>query len=335
VLKGIDLDIPGGCHVGLCGRTGSGKSSVLAALTRLVEPCGGSALIDGVDIAAVPLHTLRSRLTVISQDPLFFSGTLRRNLDPFGEFSDGELTEVLRQVGLYDFAVAQAGGAAGSAAPAAASPVTPSGAADASSAAVATPSPSVTACTAETAAAVPAASLLDIPIAERGSNLSAGEQQLLAAARAWLRRPRVCLCDEMSSNLDVVAEEQLQRTLHACFAGATVVQIAHRLVSVIESHLVVVLSDGLVEEAGCPWDLLQHDTRTAAPPPAVAASTTTSAPRHGASFRCTGLFANMVAAMPPAQRKELHERARQAYLRDADWMHANMPHLLAGRPPHS
>lgn len=334
VLKGIDLDIPGGCHVGLCGRTGSGKSSVLAALTRLVEPCGGSALIDGVDISAVPLHTLRSRLTVISQDPLFFSGTLRRNLDPFGEFSDGDLTEVLRQVGLYDFAVAQAGGGATIAAPPAACEVTPSGAADSALGAPAS-SPGVAACAAEAAAAVPGASLLDIPIAERGSNLSAGEQQLLAAARAWLRRPRVCLCDEMSSNLDVVAEEQLQRTLRASFAGATVVQIAHRLVSVIESHLVVVLSDGLVEEAGCPWDLLQQDTRTTPPPPAAAASTATAAPRHGASFRCTGLFANMVAAMPPAQRKELHERARQAFLRDGEWMRANMPHLLASRVPHS
>jgi ABC-type multidrug transport system fused ATPase/permease subunit len=96
VLRGLDLVVPGGAKVGICGRTGAGKSSLMLALFRIVEPEAGSCIsIDGVDISSIDLSVLRSRLTIIPQDPVMFSGTLRYNLDPFGSYSDEQLWEAL------------------------------------------------------------------------------------------------------------------------------------------------------------------------------------------------------------------------------------------------
>ena len=95
VLKGLSLSIRGCEKVGIVGRTGAGKSSIVTALLRLVELDSGFVTIDGVNIAGLPLHALRSKLAVIPQDPVLFSGSIRSNLDPFGLFSDGQLREGL------------------------------------------------------------------------------------------------------------------------------------------------------------------------------------------------------------------------------------------------
>ncbi|DAZ99471.1 TPA: hypothetical protein N0F65_001656 [Lagenidium giganteum] len=94
VLRNVSFHVHGGFKVGICGRTGSGKSTLMNALFRLVGCAGGRILVDGVDIATVGLRQLRSKLTIIPQEPVLFSGSLRMNLDPFGEKTDDELWSV-------------------------------------------------------------------------------------------------------------------------------------------------------------------------------------------------------------------------------------------------
>ncbi|KAF8788612.1 Multidrug resistance-associated protein 1 like protein [Argiope bruennichi] len=103
VLRDINISIPPGQKVGLVGRTGAGKSSLALALFRIVEPESGVILIDGVDIAMLGLHDLRSKITIIPQDPVVFSGTLRRNLDPLEVHSDEDLWKAIEQSHLKNF----------------------------------------------------------------------------------------------------------------------------------------------------------------------------------------------------------------------------------------
>lgn len=100
VLAGVNLSIPAACKVGLVGRTGSGKSTLFLALTRMIPLPEGMIFIDGIDIAQVPLKRLRQSISMIPQDPVLFSGTLRENLDPFGLYSDDAIDTALRRAHL-------------------------------------------------------------------------------------------------------------------------------------------------------------------------------------------------------------------------------------------
>ena len=99
VLKDLCFTIQPAEKVGVVGRTGAGKSSLISVLYRLAEP-HGSIIIDGVDTKTVGLHDLRRKMSIIPQDPVLFSGTMRYNLDPFDEYTDAELWEALEQVQL-------------------------------------------------------------------------------------------------------------------------------------------------------------------------------------------------------------------------------------------
>ena len=96
VLKGLTLSVAPGTRLGVCGRTGSGKSTLFLASFWMMETSRGVILVDGVDIQTVPIPTIRTRLTIVPQDPLMFSGTVRSNLDFHGTHSDQELFEALR-----------------------------------------------------------------------------------------------------------------------------------------------------------------------------------------------------------------------------------------------
>ncbi|XP_076459189.1 multidrug resistance-associated protein 1-like [Babylonia areolata] len=110
VLRGIDCSIKSGEKVGIVGRTGAGKSSLTLALFRIIEAAGGEISVDGVSIGTIGLHDLRSKLTIIPQDPVVFSGSLRMNLDPFDKHSDEELWTALEHAHLKAFVQAQSAG---------------------------------------------------------------------------------------------------------------------------------------------------------------------------------------------------------------------------------
>ena len=97
MLKGIDFSVKSQEKIGIVGRTGAGKSSLTLALFRIIEAAEGKIIIDDVDVSQIGLHSLRSRLTIIPQDPVLFSGSLRMNIDPFGSYPDEAIWTSLEQ----------------------------------------------------------------------------------------------------------------------------------------------------------------------------------------------------------------------------------------------
>ena len=110
VLKRVSFESKPAEKIGLVGRTGAGKSSITLAMFRLIEPVSGTIIVDGVDITKIGLMDLRSRITIIPQDPILFTGSLRMNLDPFDNHSDSELWRVIALSHLKDFVSSLEGG---------------------------------------------------------------------------------------------------------------------------------------------------------------------------------------------------------------------------------
>lgn len=232
VLRGLDLSIRGGERIGIVGRTGAGKSSIMSALFRLTELSHGSIKIDDVDIATIGLFDLRSRLAIIPQDPTLFRGTIRSNLDPFNEHTDLELWSALRKADLV-------------------SPETET-------------SIQSTSHTDEHGVAATGGKAnnsqrvhLDTPVTEEGLNFSLGQRQLMALARALVRHSRIIVCDEATSSVDFETDEKIQRTMAAGFQGKTLLCIAHRLKTIVGYDRILVMDAGQVRELGTPRELWQ------------------------------------------------------------------------------
>ncbi|KAL1849599.1 hypothetical protein VTK73DRAFT_9851 [Phialemonium thermophilum] len=237
VLKGLTFTVEGKQRVGVVGRTGAGKSSLTLALFRFLEARSGSIHIDGVDIAKIKLHDLRSRLAIIPQDPVLFSGTVRSNLDPFDHHTDAELRDCLERVHLASHSALVSGVA------------TPTAAAASAASGTGTSTPTMTAKNTNIFES------LDSPIAEGGHNLSQGQRQLLCLARAIVSRPKVMVLDEATSAVDMHTDALIQRSIRDEFTDATLLVIAHRLSTIADFDRILVLSDGRVAEYGTPREL--------------------------------------------------------------------------------
>ncbi|KMY92502.1 uncharacterized protein Dsimw501_GD10651 [Drosophila simulans] len=206
VLKSLSFIIQPREKVGIVGRTGAGKSSLINALFRL-SYTDGSVLIDTRDTRQMGLHDLRRQISIIPQEPVLFSGTMRYNLDPFDEYSDEKLWGCLEEVKLKEVVSDLPDGLASK-------------------------------------------------ISEGGTNFSVGQRQLVCLARAILRENRILVMDEATANVDPQTDGLIQATIRSKFRDCTVLTIAHRLHTIIDSDKVMVMDAGRVVEFGSPYELL-------------------------------------------------------------------------------
>ncbi|XP_028771314.1 putative ABC transporter C family member 15 [Neltuma alba] len=211
VLKGVTCTFPGHKKIGVVGRTGSGKSTLVQALFRVVEPSVGWILIDSLDICKIGLKDLRSRLGIIPQDPTLFQGTVRNNLDPLEQHSDQELWEVLRKCHLADIVRKDP-------------------------------------------------RLLDASVAENGENWSVGQRQLVCLARLLLKKRRILVLDEATASIDTTTDNLIQKTIREETSECTVITVAHRIPTVIDNDLVLVLDEGRIAEFDHPAKLLENNS---------------------------------------------------------------------------
>uniref|UniRef100_A0A452VN02 Multidrug resistance-associated protein 4 n=1 Tax=Ursus maritimus TaxID=29073 RepID=A0A452VN02_URSMA len=238
VLKHLTVLIKSREKVGIVGRTGAGKSSLISALFRLSEP-EGRIWIDKILTTEIGLHDLRKKMSIIPQEPVLFTGTMRKNLDPFNEHTDEELWNALTEVQLKE-AIEDLPGK------------------------------------------------LDTELAESGSNFSVGQRQLVCLARAILRKNRILIIDEATANVDPRTDELIQKKIREKFAQCTVLTIAHRLNTIIDSDKIMVLDSGRLKEYDEPYVLLQNEE---------------------------SLFYKMVQQLGKAEAAALTETAKQVYFK--------------------
>ncbi|PFH45643.1 hypothetical protein AMATHDRAFT_44023 [Amanita thiersii Skay4041] len=252
VLQDVSFTLKAGERVGLLGRTGSGKSTLVMSILRFVDPASGRIVIDGIDISKIGLHDLRSRITFIPQDATLFSGTLRDNLDPLGEHEDSECLDVLYRVQMIS-KTTMTSRQATAAAPSRATS-RPTSILDAyAEGAAETNSMTTTAADSESKTKI----TLDTQVSAGGTNFSQGERQLIAMARALLRRSSIIVLDEATSSIDFATDAKIQATIREQFADSLLLTVAHRLRTVIDYDRLIVLEKGRIVEFDTPWNLIR------------------------------------------------------------------------------
>lgn len=208
VLNGVNFSIKAGEKVGIAGRTGSGKSSLMVALFRMEIIEEGIISIDDIDISKISLHSLRSKVAIIPQDPVMFSATLRFNIDPFNEVEDDEIWKVLELVNMKESVLALK-------------------------------------------------FKLEELVSEGGENFSSGQRQLICIARAALRKPKILVLDEATASIDNETDVLIQKMIRSSFSKCTILTIAHRLHTIIDSDRILIMDNGNVAEFDTPNNLLE------------------------------------------------------------------------------
>ena len=211
VLYDLSFHIPAGQQVAVVGETGSGKTTLGRLIARMADPTAGTVLVGGVPLTRVSNADLRSRLTVVPQEPFLFEGTIAANLSfarPSLERADIERAVIDLDLGDWLETL-------------------PEG--------------------------------LDTEVGQRGTQLSAGERQLVALVRASLVDPAVLVLDEATSSVDALTEVRLARALEKLATGRTTIAIAHRLSTAARAHRVLVLDHGRLVEDGSHLDLVQRN----------------------------------------------------------------------------
>ena len=198
VLRKLNLHIKGGTNVGVTGRTGAGKSSLVAALLRMPD-AQGAIMIDGIPIKDINLQVARRCISVLGQCPVLFSGSLRENLDLIEQFQDEELWRTLEIVQLKELVESLDG-------------------------------------------------KLDHQLLEHGANLSVGERQLICLARVLLHQRKIVILDEPTAHVDPETEQTIWRVVREKLKHFTVITIAHRLNTIKDCDMILVMTNGEIHE---------------------------------------------------------------------------------------
>lgn len=219
VLKNITLAIQKQEKIGIVGRTGAGKSSLTLAIFRIIEAADGHITIDGVNTSEIGLFDLRSKLSIIPQDSQIFQGTIRSNLDPTNRYSDEDLWNALKLSHLEKHVKRIY------------EELEDKSTVDYNA--------------------------LNSPVAEGGSNLSVGQRQLMCLARALCKKDcKILVLDEATANVDVQTDAIVQETIRSAFQDRTILTIAHRLNTIIDSDRIIFLDKGRIAEFDTPAKLL-------------------------------------------------------------------------------
>jgi ATP-binding cassette subfamily C (CFTR/MRP) protein 4 len=209
-LKDLSIKIEPGMKIGIVGRTGAGKSTILQTLFRLTESMAGSLHIDGQDVKTLGLHLLRKQIAYIPQAPFMIQGTIRENLDPFDEFETFQIENTLKEVDLYNHVMGMQ-------------------------------------------------DKLETLVSETNNVFSVGQKQLLCLARAIIRNTKILVLDEATANVDLETDNFIQTKLKESFKNCTVMIVAHRLATVIDSDRILVMDAGHGKEFDHPFKLLVNN----------------------------------------------------------------------------
>lgn len=210
VLRGINMTIKPGEKIGICGRTGSGKSSLISALFRMLEiPASSSIIVDGIDITTIPRQVVRWKLNAIPQDPFCMKGSIRLNVSSGSNtHSDSDIILALQKVHLWEVVDSKGG--------------------------------------------------LDVDL--DAEFFSHGQRQLFCLARGILRKSKIVVLDEVSSSVDVISDELMQRVVRKEFADATIIAVAHRLDTILDFDRIALLRDGELMEMDTPSALMGRES---------------------------------------------------------------------------
>lgn len=230
VLRNINVEIAPQEKVGIVGRTGAGKSSLTLALFRIIEATGGHIEIDGVDTSQLGLFDLRRHLSIIPQDSQTIEGTVRQNLDPFGQYTDTQIWRALELAHLKDHVEQME--------------TKPKEVKDEEN---------------DKKEPEPASKGLDAVVDEGGSNLLMGQKQLMCLARALLNPTTILVLDEATASVDVRTDKIIQETIRTEFKDRTILTVAHRLETIMDSDKIMVLDRGELKEFGAPQELLKNE----------------------------------------------------------------------------
>ncbi|KAJ7104541.1 hypothetical protein C8R43DRAFT_906911 [Mycena crocata] len=244
VIRRVNFSLNARERVGLLGRTGSGKSTLATSILRFVEPSGGRILVDGIDIQTIGLNDLRTRLMFIPQDATLFSGTVRDNLDPFDDYEDAECHDALARVHLLNRSAHASQRTSARETPIAELEGDIAASSGVSSITEVDFKPEIT---------------LDSMVSAEGANFSHGQRQLIALARALLRRSSIIILDEATSSIDFETDLKIQKTIREEFNDSLLLTIAHRIKTVIDYDKIIVLDQGRIAEFDTPYNLIRQE----------------------------------------------------------------------------